>query len=132
MFLAGALLGFLLWRPISIGDEGIATLMFGKQQKLLSWSSVTQVERVKVYSRWAAKFRNEYWIYAGGSRIVFDDYIERLDRLVERLNGYITEYHIPAFEVDRARETSKAPVATLADIAQGKSLDGVRTPTAKF
>ncbi len=132
MFLVGALLGFLTYRPIGIGDEGIATFMFGKQRQFLAWSAVTKVERVRFYHSPTMRFRHEFWVHADRSRIRFDDYIGHLDRLLERLNGYITEHHIPAFEVDRGRETRRAPVATLADIAQGKSLDGVRTPTAKF
>ncbi|MFI4973114.1 MAG: hypothetical protein ACHP84_01085 [Caulobacterales bacterium] len=127
-----ALMFFLIWLPVGIGDEGIGTFMFGQQRKFLAWASVTKVERVRFYDSPTMRFRFEFWIHADRSRIRFDDYIDHLDRLLERLNGYITQHHIPAFEVDRGRETRRAPVATLADIAQGKNIDGVRTPTAKF
>lgn len=127
-----ALMFFLIWLPVGIGDEGIATFMFGKRRKFLTWTSVAKVERVRFYDSPTMRFRFEFWVHADGTRIRFDDYIDHLDRLVEKLNGYIAEHHIPAFEVDRGRETRRAPVETLADIAQGKGLDGVRAPTAKF
>jgi hypothetical protein len=106
--------------------------MFGRQRKYLAWPSVTKIERVRFYDSATMRFRFEFWVQANRSYIRFDDYVDHLDSLLEGLNGYIAQHHIPAFEVDRGRETRRAPIATLADIAQGKSLNGVRTPTTKF
>jgi len=78
------------------------------------------------------KYRIEFAIYGDNDCIRFDNYIECLERLLDKLNDQIAKYQIPVFEVDRGRETRRAPVATLVAVAQGKSLDGMRTPATKL
>jgi hypothetical protein len=139
--LATALMAFWLMRPVGVGDAGIETFMFGRRYGFIDWASVARIERTLVYESFDMKFRHQVWIYSKSSRkwhytrnsrIYLDDYIKHLDRLLEELNGYILKYDIPTFDVDRRRETRRAPIFTIADMVQGKSLDGVSTPTDGF
>lgn len=132
MFLAGASLAFFAMRPVGIGDEGVATFMFGRRWRLLPWSDVKSVERIRVYDTSTLRMRSDFLVRTCGSTIRFDEYLENADRLIDKLNFYIEKYQIPAFEVDRGRETRRAPIAGVVDILQGNSQDGVRTPTTRF
>jgi hypothetical protein len=141
LFLVGAALSFWLMRPVSVSDAGIETFMFGKRYQFIDWASVTRIERELAYSSFDMQFHHTVQIYnksKGGWRrdknspICFGDYIKHLDRLLEDLNAYIVKYDIPTFDVDRRRETRRAPIFTIADMVQGKSLDGVSTPTETF
>lgn len=123
---------YLMWRPIGIDDEGITSFLPGGRRKLLRWSSIKKIDRVKFYDNSAMRNRFQFMIYADGGRIRFDDYIDHIDTLTSSLNDYIEKYQIDSFDIDRVRATRKTPASTLADVARNKDLNGVRTPTTKF
>lgn len=125
---------YLRSRPLGIGDDGIATFMFGRRWKFIDWHSVKKVEKFRVYDSFFYEYRRVFLVSADGARIRFDDWIGDLPSLLTTLNGYIAQYRIPAFAVDRGRDTLRKISSSAADTATRKKLlnDGIRTSVTEL
>ena len=132
MLLGGGILIFFVLRPVGITDEGIATFLFGKM-RLTAWPKISKVEKVRRYDTSTMRMKSEIRVYVGRRKVaMFNSYIDDFDRLIDKLNIYIAQYNIPAFDINQERESLLTPIAGVAELAQGKSLDGVSTPKSKF
>ena len=103
IFVGGLALLYLRSRPLGIGDEGIATFIFGRKWKFIDWPHVTKVERFRIYDSFFYTYRHVFLVYSNGARIRFDDWIDKLPTIIATLNVYIARYRIPAFSIDRGR-----------------------------
>jgi hypothetical protein len=130
LFVLGLIIYFLKARPIGLSEEGVTNYLFGRRRKFIAWNAITKIERNRFYDTSYFMYRYEFWITANDTKIRFDDWIEDLPTLVTILNRYIAEYQIPAFSVDRGRDTlQKAP-----NVAERRKMfrDGVRTSVSSF
>jgi hypothetical protein len=134
MSLGGVLVCYLRSRPLGIGDDGIATFMLGRRWKFIDWRSVKKVEKFRVYDSFFYEYRRVFLVSADGARIRFDDWIGDLPSLLAMLNGYVAQYRIPAFAVDRGRDTLRKISSSATDTATRKKLlnDGIRTPVTEL
>jgi hypothetical protein len=132
IFLLAAIAAFLSWRPIAINEDRIEALFAGNPTRTIQWNEAVSVEKIRYYSSASSKFRSQILIRSNKTIIGFDDFLKDFPGALAELNIYISRYNIPAYSVNRSKLEARAPIHTLLDIAEGKSLDGERARETKL
>lgn len=131
MSLIGTVYVYFLYRPIGINEQGVVTFLRGRQRKFIAWKDVQRIEKIRSYDNLFNRYVNEYSIRSATTRIFFSEWIHDLPDLVVTINRYIVEYRIPAFFVDRGRDTLRTLAQATTSKAERQKIrreGGVRTP----
>jgi hypothetical protein len=130
VFTGGLMIYFFKARPIGLSEEGISNYLFWRRRKFIDWNAITKVEMVRFYSTSYYMYRYVFRVWGNGICIRFDDWIEDLPSLLAILNSNIAKHKIPAFSVDRGRDTLRKAT----NVAERRKMfrDGVRTPVSEF
>lgn len=120
-------------REIVVDDDGIAALAFGRAWKFIPWSEIAAIERIRrpMVTEWNT-WREGYEFVIHGRQadeIHLIDNITCLNVLLNVLNRYIEQYHIPLVAFDRGSDTRPKIRATTPDREERRRLlrEGYKT-----
>jgi hypothetical protein len=136
-FVMGLLaLVYTFWRarPLGANDNGVITFLFKRTWKQIKWTNINSIEKRRIYNSVFYVYRFEFVIFSERTQIRFDDWIGDLSDLIAVLNFYIKRHNIPAFSVDRGRDTLQKISRLETDRTRRRKLlnEGVRVPVAEL